>query len=213
LLRRIIIIILSIVFISACSSNIQSQIEKEPEPLQKEKTLQEIFDEMAFYEQEIGKRHSIKILQTVTGFGQNAIILEVRRFGDFEKLLTEDEINSIKESFYDYAGQEYNLKVIELECCNQEANFVGEITEIDNQNKRVQIFNDEYSDEEPHSSKDKPKVNWLQLDEDGKILLAKNQENKDFSDLSVGQKVRAWSLKYIGVHPLKAVVKIEILSE
>jgi hypothetical protein len=139
--------------------------------------------------------------------------LEVRRFGDFEKLLTEDEISSIKESFYDYAGQEYNLKVIELECCNQGANFVGEITEIDYQNKRFQIFNDENSDEEPHSYKDIPKVNWLQLDKDGKILLAKNQEIKHFNDLSVGQKVRKWSLKYLSEHPIKAVVKIEILSE
>jgi hypothetical protein len=203
-------LLLCILLVSACAHEQSKTIETEP--MQKEKTLNEIWKELLHnYGQEIARKHSIKIETLAMGFDLEGIGLQVRRYGDFEKPLTQEEIQLIKESFYDYAGQEYSLEIFELRCCNQDANFLGEITKIDYANNKIYIVNHDILEEKPKSWRDVPKENWIKLSGDGRIISGKNQDTKLFGDLRLGQKVQAWSLHYINEHPVKEVVKIELL--
>jgi len=210
--RGLLSIVITIFIITGCT-HAETQLRVQEEII-KEKSLDDIWDELFNYWRDVERKHSIRIEQAFRGFSLEGVGIELRRFGDFERALTRDELDEIKKTFYVYAGTEFSLDLFQLYCCEQEAQFVGEITYIDTENNKIYIINHEIPDNRPNRDwRETPKKNWIQLSKDGKIVKDEDQELVQFNDLEIGQQVRAWSVHFINIEPIKEVVKIEVLSK
>ncbi|QYR21942.1 hypothetical protein KZ483_02580 [Paenibacillus sp. sptzw28] len=88
----------------------------------------------------------------------------LRKSGDFEQPLTEEEILSFKQSMFDYVGKEFPMNLEISNCCALNANITGKITKIEGD--RILVIDDH----KKNGNTDNPYAVWLTLTEDGKIL-------------------------------------------
>jgi hypothetical protein len=93
------------------------------------------------------------------GTTQEHLEVEIRKFGEFEKNLSGEEINSINKSLFKFVGQEFPLNLEVIQCCRQEANIIGEIIKTDMVNKKVLIENHE----KKVGNRDNPDATWVTL--------------------------------------------------
>ncbi|MDQ0888757.1 hypothetical protein QFZ81_003845 [Paenibacillus sp. V4I9] len=203
-MKRLLVILCCFVFLLACNS--ESVATKQKEFTSEE--LRVIQEKLRNYWDELGRTYSIRIMSV--GTTQEHLEVEFRKFGEFEKNLSGEEINSIKKSLFKFVGQEFPLKLEVIQCCRHEANIIGEIIKTDKVNKKVLIENHE----KKVGNSDNPDATWVTLTEDGKIVVKDSKQLQVFSDLSIGQQVKAWSvgITFLSYPGQASVVKIEIQS-
>ncbi|MDQ0878739.1 hypothetical protein QFZ77_007398 [Paenibacillus sp. V4I3] len=192
--------------IAITSANGESVTAKQKEFTSEE--LRIIQEKLRNYWDELGRTYSIRLMSV--GSTQEHLEVEIRKFGEFEKNLSSEEINSIKKSLFKFVGKEFPLKLRVIQCCRQEANIIGEIIKTDKVNKKVLIENHE----KKVGNSENPDATWVTLTEDGKIVVKDSKQLQVFSDLSIGQQVKAWSvgITFLSYPGQASVVKIEIQS-
>jgi hypothetical protein len=192
--------------IAITSANGESVTTKQKEFTSEE--LRIIQEKLRNYWDELGGTYSIRLMSV--GSTQEYLEVEIRKFGEFEKNLSSEEINSIKKSLFKFVGKEFPLKLRVIQCCRQEANIIGEIIKTDKVNKKVLIENHE----KKVGNSENPDATWVTLTEDGKIVVKDSKQLQVFSDLSIGQQVKAWSvgITFLSYPGQASVVKIEIQS-
>jgi hypothetical protein len=192
--------------IAITSANGESVTTKQKEFTSEE--LRIIQEKLRNYWDELGRTYSIRLMSV--GSTQEHLEVEIRKFGEFEKNLSSEEINSIKKSLFKFVGKEFPLKLRVIQCCRQEANIIGEIIKTDKVNKKVLIENHE----KKVGNSENPDATWVTLTEDGKIVVKDSKQLQVFSDLSIGQQVKAWSvgITFLSYPGQASVVKIEIQS-
>ncbi|MDQ0885407.1 hypothetical protein QFZ81_000495 [Paenibacillus sp. V4I9] len=192
--------------IAITSANGESVTAKQKEFTSEE--LRIIQEKLRNYWDELGRTYSIRLMSV--GSTQEHLEVEIRKFGEFEKNLSSEEIYSIKKSLFKFVGKEFPLKLRVIQCCRQEANIIGEIIKTDKVNKKVLIENHE----KKVGNSENPDATWVTLTEDGKIVVKDSKQLQVFSDLSIGQQVKAWSvgITFLSYPGQASVVKIEIQS-
>lgn len=172
-----------------------------------ENTLEEISFNIIKQRSAIEEKNAIRIISVFVT--ENKIEFWFRKYGDFEKHLTEAEIFDIKNSIFEMIGQKFPLVVNQFNI-QEQSDISGHITQIDQENKRVLIV-----DSKKTIGQDElPEKVWVKLTEDAKIIAGPNKELKTFDDLQIGQEVKSW---FVGTmltsYPSQTdSVKIEIVS-
>jgi hypothetical protein len=171
-----------------------------------ESKLTDIYRNLKYVEKEITDKNQIQL--TYGTLADHAIKLTYRKLHNFENLLTEEEVNKIRETIYEIVGLRFPL-VLNQFILNKEPSFTGIISEIDYTRPRVLI-----TAIQPDPTK-RTDVAWVTLTEDAKIILQTNPDDlKRIEDLQVGQQVRAWFVGGVNMSdPAQAAgVKLEIIA-
>lgn len=134
--------------------------------------------------EELERKHPVKFIGV--GSGGDHILVMIRRAGDFDKPLTEAEINAFKQSMYAIAGKEFPLKLDVGACCDRDAGISGKITKIED--GRILVLDDH----KKNGDTEDPYAAWIKLTDDGKIVRSGGGEAVSFETLAVGMKVKAW---------------------
>lgn len=167
----------------------------------------EIQDKIVAFGEELQQKHNFQILMSAVE--QDEISLMIRRTGDVEQPITEEEKEQVRQLLFAHVGGAFPLTISTYDCC--EGPYIeGKITDIDHENHRVLIVNEH----EKNGNTDDPVANWAQLTKDGKVRSSSQVEDLTFDDLKVGQQVKAWSTGlFLHSYPGQtSVVKIEIVE-
>lgn len=172
-----------------------------------ESQLREIQDKIVAFGEELQQKHKFQIL--ISAVEKDGISLMIRRVGDVEQPISEEEMEQVRQLLFAHVGGAFPLTISTYDCC--EGPYIeGEITNIDHENHRILIVNEQ----EKNGNTDDPVANWAQLTQDGKVRSSSQVEDLTFDDLKVGQQVKAWSTGlFLQSYPGQtSVVKIEIVE-
>ncbi|QJD84861.1 hypothetical protein [Cohnella herbarum] len=136
---------------------------------------------------ELRNRHSIQMLSTHSS--KSAIGIEIRSYGDFERILTKEEIEGFKESLFELVGERFPLDVSIRECCSGEPLVTGKIKEVDQEKNRILIVNEH----EKNGNTDDPVAYWVSLTEDGKVIVGGEEPSNAIEPSLVGKEAQAWT--------------------
>jgi hypothetical protein len=169
--------------------------------------LDEISDNINKFRSKIEEMNSIKL--SYIYMNQNhEIEIEYRKTGDFERQLTGQEIAEIRNSIFNILGTKFPLVLNQYYI--KEANIIGTIQEIDKNNKKILIVDDE----KKLGQSENPESVWVKLTDDAKIVSNSAGDLKTIDDLQIGQKVKSWFYgAVLESYPSQTEsVKIEILG-
>ncbi|WP_159881978.1 DUF3221 domain-containing protein [Paenibacillus puerhi] len=145
--------------------------------------------------------------------GQSAdrIEIKVRRFGDFERPFTEEELQAVRSALYEAAGEPFPLEIIVFGCCGKPS-LTGKITEIDEQAKRVLIVDEHQT---LTTGNPMPMAIWARLEEDGRVVGEKSGRTMEWAELRVGQRVSLWHNGMVAAsYPGRtSALKLEVTEE
>ncbi|OXS59180.1 hypothetical protein B1A99_11125 [Cohnella sp. CIP 111063] len=147
--------------------------------------LQAIQDTLTGQWEELREKHALE-LQFVYST-EDAVHMEVRPYGEFERAPTEADIEAFKASLFELAGEPFPVDITVRECCEGEPAVVGKIESVDG--KRVLIVNEN----KKNGNMDDPEAFWVGLTADGKLLSGDGREELDVDDSLVGKEARAWT--------------------
>jgi hypothetical protein len=135
------------------------------------------------------------------------IELEFRKIDDYETQLNGQQLDDIRKSIFEIAGEEFPLVLSQYYI--KEANMTGTIQEIDKSKNRIWIVDDT----KKNGQSENPEAIWVTLTDDAKIVSGPRAESKSFDDLRIGQQVKSWFYgEILTSYPSQAQsVKIEIL--
>ncbi|WP_182302783.1 copper amine oxidase N-terminal domain-containing protein [Cohnella cholangitidis] len=88
-----------------------------------------IIESISDHRNEIEQKHSIKILYI--SVLNNRLWIEIRSYGDIERVFTQEEIQAISDTIYKILGKTIDFELSIQECCTRDADFTGIVTEID----------------------------------------------------------------------------------
>jgi hypothetical protein len=146
--------------------------------------LKAIKEKLSDHLNQFERRHPVKFIGI--GVGSDHILIMLRKSGDFEQPLTEEEVQKLKQSMYDDIGVEFPVKMEIADCCSREADISGKITEIEGE--RILVIDDH----KKNGNSNDPVAVWFTLTEDGKIVRSGEKETVAFDKLKVGMQVKAW---------------------
>lgn len=135
---------------------------------------------------DIAKKHAIA-LQSMGSY-IDYLGIDIRSFGDVERVLSEADIKAIKKSLFEIAGEEFPLKLSVMECCTGAA-LTGKITEVDTVENRILVVNEN----EKNGDSDDPVAHWVSLTEDAKVFVKDGDTIAIFDETLVGREVKAWT--------------------
>ncbi|MEK8130637.1 DUF3221 domain-containing protein [Paenibacillus filicis] len=155
---------------------------------------------LAGLENKVGEaRHMLKekhaVVLMTSALEQDRIYVTVRRLGELDRQLTEEEMNTLKEvlkgALFEAVGQSFPLE-IEVWELNENNTLTGTIREVDSDRKRILVVNEQRTD-----SRGNPDAYWAKLDEDGQVKGSGGAGSIGWEELRVGQKVKVWHHGYI----------------
>jgi hypothetical protein len=149
--------------------------------------LEAIQDKLTAAWSEIQSRQSIAMQHIYTS--ENAIEMEIRSFGEIERKLTEADVDVFKQSLFDLVGEEFPVNIAVRECCAGTAEITGKITEVNEKENRILIV----SEHEKNGNTDNPEAFWVQLTEDGKVVVDGEEATAIFDPLLIGKDAQAWT--------------------
>lgn len=151
--------------------------------------LETIFNKLVPFTKEIEKQYAVTFL--MMGRAAVDIHLKIRSYGDIERKIPSEEVESIKKDFYSHIGQEFPLIIEVQDCCKNPRS--GKIEQIDSEKQRVLI----------------PRL-WLSLTQDGVILSG--DKKLTFDQLEVGQEILAYGVDSVMLSSpaIGAALKIEV---
>ncbi|SDD14168.1 hypothetical protein SAMN02799630_02220 [Paenibacillus sp. UNCCL117] len=126
------------------------------------------------------------IILLSAGAGQGRIEATVRRFGDFERPLAEEELQAVRSFLYKAAGEIFPLVIENYVCCGEPL-IVGKITKVDEKTGVVLVV-----DEEQMIKPDMPEALWFRLEQDGRVEGGESGSRLTWADLRIGQQVSVW---------------------
>lgn len=147
--------------------------------------LQAIQDRLTGQWEELREKHALE-LQFVYST-EDAVHMEVRPYGEFERAPTEERIEAFKESLFELAGEAFPVEISVRECCEGEPAVVGKIESVDG--KRVLIVNEN----KKNGNTDDPEAYWVSLTADGKLLAEDGKTALEIDDSLVGKEAKAWT--------------------
>jgi hypothetical protein len=155
--------------------------------------------------EELQQKYAISVMSS--GTGQDHIMMQIRKYGDFEKPISSNELKLIRKTIFDVVGKEFPLKLETMEF-SQESYISGKIEKIEQD--RVLIVNKL----KKNGNTQDPEATWVSLSKDGKIYMEGKPEVQTFDKLAVGQQVHAWTFGVmLDSYPGQtSALKIEILS-
>ncbi|MFB9276543.1 hypothetical protein [Cohnella cellulosilytica] len=136
---------------------------------------------------EIRERHSVELRFALT---ENDVVhLNVRSFGDFERELTQEDREAIRESLYELIGEEFKVEIAVEGCCDGPPAVTGIVKQFDADTGRVLIVNED----KMIGDSEMPDAYWIGLASDGKVF-AEDEEPVDVLDASlVGKQAQVWT--------------------
>jgi hypothetical protein len=151
------------------------------------------------------QKNSIEVM--IWGTGQDHIDMSIRKFGDFEQPITQDEQLAFRQSLYKEIGKEFPLK-LEISEFAPDSYMPGKIEEIEKD--RVLIVNRL----KKNGDTEDPEATYVGLTKDGKIYIHGNSVPQPFEKLAVGQEVRAWftGMMFTSYPGQTSALKIEIMQ-
>jgi len=170
-------------------------------------TLQAARKQLDAHFEQIEERHPIRLMSM--GTGKDHIMVQIRRAGDVEAPMTDEEIEAVKQTLYSIAGGAFPLQLSVIECCKGEANVTGKIKSYDQQQHRVLIVNEH----KKNGNTNDPEATWIRLEADGVLVVDGNKAASGLSASLVGREAKAWtagfmSLSYPGqASALKIVIE------
>jgi hypothetical protein len=155
--------------------------------------------------EELQQKYAINVM--ASGIGQDHIMMQIRKYGDFEKPISSSELKLIRKTIFDVVGKEFPLKLDTMEF-SQEGYMSGKIEKIEQDS--VLIVNKL----KKNGNTQDPQATWVSLSKDGKIYMEGIPEVQSFDKLAVGQQVHAWTFGVmLTSNPgHTSVLKIEILK-
>ncbi|WP_158289441.1 hypothetical protein [Paenibacillus flagellatus] len=137
-----------------------TKVESAPASLADDITGADKTDLRAIQEKLTGFRETLKneyaVEMLAVGTGSDHLLMTIRRYGDVDEPIGEDELARIRKALFDYAGSEFPLKLAAQPCCKQ-ADITGEIKKIDN--GRVLIVDET----KKNGNTDDPVATWVTL--------------------------------------------------
>lgn len=149
--------------------------------------LHDIKNKITEHSEELKERHSIQI--QMAGVGENHIMMHIRRIGDIEGNISEEELTLIKKTLFDIAGKEFPLKLSVMQCCKGEPQVTGTIKTFDQEHRRILVINEQ----KKNGSTDDPEASWVALQPDGKLIVAGIPVQTGFSKELIGKEVKVWT--------------------
>lgn len=179
------------------------------EPKLSSKQLGAINTRIGDYTQALRVEHGFAILSW--GLGTDHITMEIRKYGDFEHVVTDEEIEQFRKTLYQYMGKKFPLELGVRQCCESPGDITGTVHEVDLDLNRLLIVNEQVK----NGNTDNPVAVWVSLEDDGKIVRANSGETLEMADVTVGQQASAWSVgMQLDSYPAQTwAVKIEIAAE
>jgi hypothetical protein len=155
--------------------------------------------------EELKQKYAIILMGS--GIGQDHIMMQIRKYGDFEKPISSSELKLIRKTIFDVVGKEFPLKLDTMEF-SQGGYMSGKIEKIEQD--RVLIVNKL----KKNGNTQDPEATWVSMTKDGKIYMEGKSEVQSFDKLAVGQQVHAWiSGIMLDSYPGQtSALKIEILN-
>jgi hypothetical protein len=146
--------------------------------------LESINHKLVGFWDDLQHKHSIAVMSS--GLGKDYISMEIRKFGDFERPISQDEIIAIRKTLFHSIGKEFPLKLDVIEFA-KDGYISGKIEK--NEKASVLIVN---KLKKNGNTKD-PEASFVSLTKDGKIYFHGKSEGQSFNKFKVGQEVRAWT--------------------
>jgi hypothetical protein len=167
--------------------------------------LDEINNQMPRVWEELQQKYAIIVMGS--GIGQDHIMMQIRKYGDFEKPISSNELKLIRKTIFDVVGKEFPLELDTMEF-SQEGYMSGKIEIIEQD--RALIVNKL----KKNGNSQDPEATWVSLSNDGKIYMEGKPEVLSFDKLAVGQQVHAWTsgLMLDSYPGQTSALKIEILK-
>ncbi|WP_284642276.1 hypothetical protein [Paenibacillus silviterrae] len=166
------------------------KLEAPPNPPTRSRTtdgLHEIKNKITEHSEELKERHSVQI--QMAGVGEDHIMVHIRRIGDIEGNVSEEELALINKTLFDIAGKEFPLKLSVMKCCKGEPQVTGTIKMFDQEHRRILVVNEQ----KKNGNTDDPEASWVALQPDGKLIVAGIPIQTGFSKELIGKEAKVWT--------------------
>jgi len=147
--------------------------------------LQAIQDKITSNWSELQDKHALA-MQFVFST-EDAVKMEVRSYGDFEREPTPEDLDAFRESLFELAGGEFPLAIGVRECCEGPPFATGIIKTVEN--GRVLIVNEN----KKNGNTDDPEAYWIELTPDGKLFDGESEPTSQIDESLVGKEAKAWT--------------------
>jgi hypothetical protein len=134
--------------------------------------------------EELRQKYTIAVMES--GAGQDHIMMRIRKYGDFEKPFSSDELKRIRKAIFAVVGKEFPLK-LDTFVISPDGYMSGEIKQIEQE--RALIVNKLIK----NGNSQDPQATWVGMENDGKIIREGSPEVLAFDKLAVGQQVHFWT--------------------
>jgi hypothetical protein len=167
--------------------------------------LASINNKVASLWDDLQQKYPIAVMSS--GLGKDYIAMDIRKFGDYEKPISKDEIQAIRKTLFDGIGKEFPLKLDVIEFA-KDGYISGKIEKIEHAS--VLIVNKL----KKNGNSQDPEATFVSLTKDGKIYIHGKPEVQAFDKFKIGQEVRAWTVGVmLASYPGQtSALKIEIMD-
>jgi len=157
-----------------------------PKDSMEQEALYEIKESIMRHAAELEERYRIKVV--TAGIGQGHILLAVRRSGEVEEKLAEEEMERLKAALFAWAGRPFPIRITVQSCCTREPGITGRITAFDKEQGRVLVVNVQHK-----TDGGSPDAAWVQLASDGILITGGRQQTGGLDVSLVGHEVEVWT--------------------
>jgi len=155
----------------------------------------------------IQERYSV-VWQTI-GTGEDKLMLQIRSYGDIERELTQEDIDSIRNGLFEEIGEEFPVDISVLPCCGGAPFVTGEIRSVDEESNRILVVNES----KKNGNTDDPEAYWIRLAEDGRIDLGDGEPSRKFDTSLVGKEAKVWTTGLVEQSYPGQTVALKVIAE
>ncbi|MFC4303983.1 hypothetical protein [Cohnella boryungensis] len=137
--------------------------------------------------EELREKHSLELL--LSAVHENEIQIEVRSFGEVERIPTKEELRAFEDNLYELAGGSFPVRIGVRECCSGSPQVTGKIEGVDRETNRILIV----SEKKKNGNTDNPLAHWVGLSPDGRLYAAGEEPTDVLEDDLVGKQAEAWT--------------------
>ncbi len=136
---------------------------------------------------EIRDRHSVELRFALTE--NDVVYLDIRSFGDFERTLTQEDREAIRDSLFELIGEEFEVEIAGGGCCDGPPAVTGIVKQFDAASGRVLIVNED----KMIGDSDMPDAYWISLASDGKVIAGDEEPVGVLDESLVGKQAQVWT--------------------
>ncbi len=169
--------------------------------------LEAVQEKLSEHWDDLQKEHEIAI--QMWSVQEESIMMEIRSFGDAERVLSEEDIAAFKEALFELAGEKFPLELSVRECCAGEPFVTGKITEVDTETNRILVINER----EKNGNTDDPVAYWVGLTKDGKVHSEGREASASFDQSLLGSEVKIWITGMVDQSYPAQVAAMKVVAE